>query len=119
MPLPQVDPGYAPYDEGTKSDVWMKGVDGKPYLGWVRGRKRAMTCCRCWLGRTVAVGLIMGGFGLTMPRQACMRNVWRAWHAGGMGWLMNVLHARNAMPAASTKHPFSDMSNLHAPRLTV
>jgi len=31
----QVDPGYAPYDEGTKADIWMRGVDGKPYLGWV------------------------------------------------------------------------------------
>lgn len=33
--LAQVDPGYVPYDEGTKEDVWMRGVDGKPYMGWV------------------------------------------------------------------------------------
>lgn len=31
----KVDPGYAPYDEGIKEDVFMRGVDGKPYLGWV------------------------------------------------------------------------------------
>jgi alpha-glucosidase (family GH31 glycosyl hydrolase) len=31
----KVDPGYAPYDEGSKADIWMKGVDGKPYLAWV------------------------------------------------------------------------------------
>ena len=45
VPLPQVDPGYAPYDEGTKADVWMKGVDGKPYLGWV-SRPAEL----CWSG---------------------------------------------------------------------
>ncbi|KAL4448263.1 hypothetical protein ABPG75_005482 [Micractinium tetrahymenae] len=31
----KVDPGYAPYDEGLKEDVFMRGVDGRPYLGWV------------------------------------------------------------------------------------
>ncbi len=32
----KVDPGYTPYDRGIQQDVFMKGVDGKPYLGWVR-----------------------------------------------------------------------------------
>lgn len=31
----KVEPGYAPYDEGIKEDVFMRGVDGQPYLGWV------------------------------------------------------------------------------------
>lgn len=31
----KVDVGYAPYDEGLKEDVFIHGLDGKPYLGWV------------------------------------------------------------------------------------
>ncbi|PSC70424.1 alpha-xylosidase 1 [Micractinium conductrix] len=30
-----IDPGYAPYDEGLQQGVFLKGVDGRPYFGWV------------------------------------------------------------------------------------
>ena len=33
----KVDQGYQPYDEGLKEDIFMKGVDGENYLGWVSG----------------------------------------------------------------------------------
>lgn len=54
--LAQVDPGYAPYDEGAKADVWMRGVDGKPYMGWVSA------CGACALV-PVAYGCDLGIFG--------------------------------------------------------
>lgn len=100
--IAQVDPGYAPYDEGTKADIWMKGVDGKPYLGWVRRRGATACCARpagyhhcCWVEWR----------GSAWPHNAApgMRSVWLAWHAGGMGWLMNVVHARSAMALGSLR----------------
>ncbi|GAB4817380.1 hypothetical protein N2152v2_004426 [Parachlorella kessleri] len=31
----KVDKGYVPYDRGLEQDVFMRGVNGEPYLGWV------------------------------------------------------------------------------------
>lgn len=40
---PQVEKGYAPYEKGIEQDVFMRGIDGRPYLGWVRCLRRC--CC--------------------------------------------------------------------------
>ena len=32
----KVDPGYPAYDAGLEADVFLKGVDGQPYVGQVR-----------------------------------------------------------------------------------
>lgn len=31
----KVEPGYPAYDDGLREDVFMRGVDGQPYLAWV------------------------------------------------------------------------------------
>jgi hypothetical protein len=36
----KVDPGYPAYDQGLREGVFMRGVDGNPYLAWVRGAWR-------------------------------------------------------------------------------
>ena len=56
--LVQVDPGYAPFDEGLKDDVFVRGADGKPYLGWVRrSAGAARWCClRAAPSRAAALG---------------------------------------------------------------
>ena len=41
----KVDRGYPAYDAGMQQDVFMRGPDGKPYLGWVR--HSAFVCCGC------------------------------------------------------------------------
>jgi len=33
-----VQPGYSGYDTGMAGDVFIKGVDGSPYMGQVGGR---------------------------------------------------------------------------------
>ena len=39
----KVDPGYPAYDAGLKAGAFMRGMDGEPYLGWVR----RWLGCRC------------------------------------------------------------------------
>lgn len=34
-PAIKVEPGYAPYDSGTRDDVWMRDATGQPLLGRV------------------------------------------------------------------------------------
>jgi alpha-glucosidase len=66
----RVEPGYAPYDEGEKADIWVKYPDGKPWVagvwpGWcvfpdytmARAREWWTSSTRDWVLETGVSGL--------------------------------------------------------------